>query len=119
MQLKKEIEKAKDLFIIVEGEKDKKSLEALGFKKIFVINETGKSLYEKIEEVENRAGKSKICILTDFDKKGKQLYLFLKAELSKRKVRLNNSFRQVLLKLNVTHIEGLANFIKNEKFKYK
>jgi 5S rRNA maturation endonuclease (ribonuclease M5) len=91
----------------------------LGFKNIFVINETGKSLYEKIEEIEELAGKRKICILTDFDKKGKKLYLKLKSELSTRKLRLNNSFRGILLKLNISHIEGLSSFIKSQKEKFK
>jgi len=113
------IEEAKDLFIVVEGEKDKISMEELGFKNIFVLNETGKSLYEKIEEIEEKAGKNKICILTDFDKKGKQLYLLLKSELAKRKVKLDNSFRGVLLKLNISHIEGLFSFIKSQKAKLK
>lgn len=103
----KEIEKAKEMLIIVEGNKDKNALINLGFNNIFVINETGKSLYEKIEEIEKIAGKQKVCILTDFDKKGKKLYLLLKDELSKRKVRLDGSFRQFLLKNNVSHIEGI------------
>lgn len=113
IDLKKELEKAKDLLLIVEGKKDFLSLKKLGFKNIFVINETGKSIYEKIEEIELLAGKNKICILTDFDKKGKQLYLLLKSELGKRKVRLDNTLRGILLKLDISHIEGLSNFIKN------
>ena len=105
----KELEKARQMLIIVEGNKDRNALLNLGFKNIFVLNETGKSLFEKIEEIEQIAGKQKVCILTDFDKKGKKLYLLLKDELSKRKVRLDGSFRQVLLKNNVSHIEGLRN----------
>ena len=115
----KELEKAQAMLIVVEGEKDKNSLLELGFRNIFIINETGKSLYEKIEEIEGKAGKKKICILTDFDKKGKNLYLLLKSELSKRNVRMDNSFRGVLLKLNISHIEGLDKFIKNERKKQK
>ncbi len=111
-QLSKELEEAKELFIIVEGKKDYLSLSELGFKNIFIINESGKSIYEKIEQVEQLAGKRKICILTDFDKKGKQLYLLLKAELSKRKVKLDNKLRGILLKSNISHIEGLSSFMK-------
>lgn len=112
-ELNKEIEKAKDFFIIVEGKKDKQALIELGFKNIFVINETGKSLYEKIEEIESLAGKKKICILTDFDKKGKKLYLLLKSELSQKKVKLDNTFRGRLLKSHISHIEGLSSYIEN------
>ena len=113
IDLEKEFNKAKHLFLIVEGKNDKKSLLELSFKDIFVINESGKSIYEKIEEVEEQAGKRKICILTDFDKKGKKLYLLLKSELSKRKVRLDNSLRGMLLKQKISHIEGLSTFMKN------
>jgi len=104
---KKEMNKAREMLIIVEGNKDKNALMQLGFKNIFVINENNKSLFEKIEEIEQIAGKQKVCILTDFDKKGKKLYLLLKDELSKRKVRLDGSFRALLLKNNVSHIETL------------
>ncbi len=105
---------AREMLIVVEGKKDKLALQKLGFDIIFVINETGKSLYEKIEEIETLAEGKKICILTDFDKKGKKLYLLLKSELGKRKVRLDNTLRGALLKLKISHIEGLASFI-NEK----
>ena len=108
----KNIEKAREQLVIVEGKKDKDALQELGFENIFVINETGKSIYEKIEEIEEIAGKRKICILTDFDKKGKKLYLLLKSELSNRKVVLNNRFRSELLKFNISHIEGLSSFLK-------
>ena len=113
-QLLKDIEKAKDYLIIVEGKKDKFSLQALGFENIFVINETGKSLYEKIEQIQQLCEKKdKACILTDFDKKGKQLYLLLKTKLQEIGVRMDNTLRGVLLKERISHIEGLSHYIKN------
>ena len=115
LDLEKSIGKYKEYFIIVEGKKDKRALEILGFSNIFIINEAGKSIYEKIEEIEQVAGKTKICILTDFDKKGKKMYLCLKSELSKRKVRLDNKFRDILLKNNISHIEGLDSFVENKR----
>jgi len=115
IEIEKEFEEAKKNFIIVEGKKDAKALKELDFENIFIINETGKSIYEKIEEIEILAGKRKICILTDFDKKGKKLYLLLKSEFSKRKVRLSNRFRGILLKLKISHIEGLSSFMKKTK----
>jgi 5S rRNA maturation endonuclease (ribonuclease M5) len=118
-EFQKELEKATKLLVVVEGKKDKLALEKLGFQNIFVINETGKSLYEKIEEIEIKAKKKKICILTDFDKKGKKLYLLLKSELGEKKVKLNNAFRSILLKQNISHIEGLASFIENAEQKKK
>lgn len=108
-ELEEEIEKIKEYLIIVEGKKDKIALENLGLKHIFVINQPSKSLYEKIEEIENIANNKKICILTDFDKKGRKLYLIINSELSQRKVKLDNNFRLFLSRLKIIYIEDLKN----------
>lgn len=115
-KIEKEIEKAKGNLIVVEGKKDKDALQQLGFTDIFVINETGKSLSETIEEIEGMAAqnKNKVCILTDFDKKGKSLYMTLKSKLSERGVKLDNSLRGMLLKMRISHIEGLSSFLENK-----
>ena len=115
IDLKKGIEKSRNFFIIVEGKNDKKALLELGFIHIFIIHESGKSIYEKIEQIEFLAENKKICILTDFDKKGKKLYLLLKSELSKRKVHVDNTFRGMLLKSGISHIEGLSSYMKNKE----
>jgi len=82
-----------------------------------VINETGKSLPEKIEEIQSLLSKKdKVCILTDFDKKGKQIYLLLKSQLQEIGVRLDNTLRGVLLKKKISHIEGLSHYIKNHDY---
>ena len=112
-KVKKEIEKAKSNLIIVEGRKDKAALQQLGFTDIFVINETGKSLSETIEEIEGMASQNKVCILTDFDKKGKKIYMILKSKFSERGIKLDNSLRGILLKMRISHIEGLSNFLEN------
>ena len=113
-KIEKEIEKAEGSLIVVEGKKDKAALQQLGFTNIFVINETGKSLSETIEEIESivRQNKNKACILTDFDKKGKSLYMTLKSKFSERGVRLDNSLRSMLLKMRISHIEGLSSFLE-------
>ena len=119
-QLLKHLERAKQHLIIVEGKKDKAALEKLGFENIFVINKTGKSLPEQMEQIQELVGKDKVCILTDFDKKGKQLYLLLKSKLQEIGVRQENSLRGVLLEQKISHIEGLAHFVekggKDEQF---
>ena len=115
-KLEKELKTAKEYLIIVEGKKDKASLNEIGFKKIFVLNESGKSLYEKIEQITDLAGKTKVCILTDFDKKGKQLYLIIKSELSKSGVKLNDKLRNELFKEGISHIEGLSKYLKKPHF---
>ncbi len=114
-ELLRQIEKAKDHLIIVEGKKDKFALQKFGFSKIFVIHETGKSLGEKIEQIFKIAGKDKVCILTDFDKKGKQLYFLLKSKLLEAGVKLDNTLRGFLLKEKISHIEGLSSYFKDGK----
>ncbi len=109
MSEEKIIEKAKSYLIIVEGKKDKLALEELGFRNIFVLNHSGKSILESIEQIEMLAGKTKICILTDFDKKGRKLYLLVKSELSQKRVHLDNSLRNLFLKKGVFYIEDVKN----------
>ena len=111
----KQIEKAKKHLVIVEGKKDRTALENLGFTNIFVINSSGKSFPEKIEEIQNMLGKNdKASILTDLDKKGKELHDILKSEFSKLGVKTDSSFREFLKYKDISHIEGLDTFIKNK-----
>ena len=92
--------------IIVEGKKDKAALEKLGVKnKIFTIN---KPLFAVAEEI---AAKSKdVVILTDLDKKGKELYGKLSTMLQRLGVRIDNYYREFLFKkTKIRQIEGLSN----------
>jgi 5S rRNA maturation endonuclease (ribonuclease M5) len=102
------IEKYQDHLLIVEGKKDRKALEDMGFANIFVLNHDGKSLGEKIEEIEALAGKREICILTDFDKKGRKLFQILKAELGQKNVKLDSTLRMTLEDSGVRFIEDLS-----------
>jgi 5S rRNA maturation endonuclease (ribonuclease M5) len=102
-----------DHAIIVEGKKDAATLEALGFEHVYMINQTSVSIGERVEQIVARVGKKrKICILTDFDKKGKQLYLLLKRLFQEQGSRLDSSLRGILLHAGVSHIEGLDSFIE-------
>ena len=106
--------KRKNYLLIVEGDKDKKALEKIGLKNIFVINKTGVSLYSRIEEIKSMIGKKGKCvILTDFDKKGRKIYSIIKEELLKDGIKMDNSFRDLLIRQNISHVEGLATFLKN------
>ncbi|UZE94039.1 MAG: toprim domain-containing protein [Candidatus Pacearchaeota archaeon] len=110
-----EINKAVDshILVIVEGKKDKKALEKIGFENIFILH--GRPLYVQIEKISSEV--KECIILTDFDKKGKQLYHWLKKELVKNGVRINDRLRRVILGEKVSHIEGLATFIQNQNRK--
>lgn len=113
--IKRELKKARESekLIIVEGKKDKQSLQRLGFKnkKIFTLN-NGKSIKRNIEII---SGMSKqAIILTDFDKEGRQLYQKFKHEFSQIGVKIDNKLRNCLRK-QISHIQGLASFIENQE----
>ncbi len=112
-KLKQDVAKFVDYVILVEGKKDVASLEALGFTKVYAIHETGIGLRERAEQIlaDIDLRKDKICILTDFDKKGKQLYLQLKSILAENGAKLDSSLRGLLLKSGLSHIEGLYEFM--------
>jgi len=116
-ELLSEIENAKsdDSLIIVEGKKDRIALENLGLKNIFVLNETSKSICEKIEEISGKA--KEVVIMTDIDKEGKKIYFLMKKAFSQMNVRINNRIRELLIKLKISHVEGLDSFICNHQSK--
>ncbi|MBI2208105.1 toprim domain-containing protein [Candidatus Woesearchaeota archaeon] len=99
--------------VIVEGKKDKKALGKLGVKNIIELNK--KPLFEIIEDI---AGKNKNCIiLTDLDKKGRELYGKLNSGLQSFGVKVDNSFRKFLFKeTKLRQIEGLENYFKTLNF---
>ena len=112
-RLKQNMEKYIDYVFIVEGKKDVASLNALGFERVYAIHSTGIPIRERIRIIKNELEKrDKVCILTDFDKKGKQLYLLIKHEMQIMGVRLDSSLRGLLLKSGISHIEGLYEFMK-------
>ena len=117
-KLIQELEKAKAIpNIIVEGKKDKSALVQLGFNpdNIIVLHHEGRSLYTILDQIESK----ECAILTDFDKKGRQYYAILKKELVKKGIKINSSFRTILLRERISHIEGLVKFIQNRMKKHK
>lgn len=112
-RLIKEIEKTKrnNSLIIVEGKKDKIALEEIGLRNIFVLNGGGKSLLIQVEEIAKR--KEECVILSDFDKKGREIYNIAKSELLQQGVKMNNRLRDMLLKTHLSHIEGISTFLNN------
>jgi len=112
-KLKQDVEKYKDYVIIVEGKKDVRALNNLGFEKVYAIHQTGISIGEVIEDIANKIDKKdRVCILTDFDKKGKKLYLLLKSKFGEIGVRLDSSLRGLLIKSQLSHIEGIDKFFQ-------
>lgn len=113
-EMLREIERLKNnnSLVIVEGKKDRVALQNIGISNIFVINENGKSIYEKIEQISQCKDKE-VILLTDIDKEGKKIYMLMKKHLSQMNVKMNNKIRELMIKLKISHIEGLDSFIKN------
>ena len=101
--------KKSNKIIIVEGKKDKEALEKLGIKNIIELSK--KPLFQVIEDI---ADNGKECIiLTDLDKKGKELYGKINSGLQKFGVKIDNSFRAFLYKnTQLRQIEGITTYMK-------
>ena len=95
------LEECKDKIVIVEGIKDKKALESLGFTDISYINR--QPLFKVVEILQ----KKEVIILTDLDREGRKLYSRLKDELNNRGVRVDDELRELLFKTELRQIEGL------------
>ena len=98
--------------IIVEGKKDRKALEELGInsERIFTLNKS-KALIFVAEETSKK--NNKIILLTDLDKKGKEIYGKLSSELQKNGAEIDNYFREFLFKnTKLRQIEGISTHMK-------
>ncbi|MBI2451742.1 toprim domain-containing protein [Candidatus Pacearchaeota archaeon] len=110
-QLKHDIEKYRDYVILVEGKKDVASMKSCGFERVYAIHKTSVSLRENVEHIAEQINrKDKVCILTDLNKKGKKLYMIVKQILQEQGKHLNSSFRGILIKARISHIEGIYSF---------
>ena len=90
--------------IIVEGKKDKNALNYLGITNIFVLN--NKPLYKVVEDAAKLS--KEIIILTDLDSEGRKLYSILKIDLQKHGVKIDNEFREFLIRnTEMSCIEGI------------
>ena len=115
-QLKADILEYQNYVIIVEGKKDIESLNALGFQRVYAINEPGvpiKIRLENLSKIIKR--KENVCILTDFDKKGKELYFLIKRICQQLGMKTDSSLRGILLKAKTSHVEGLYRFMRNQE----
>ena len=104
------LDKASRKPVIVEGKKDRKCLESLGFVQVIEINK--RPLYKVVEET--AAVHREVMILTDLDKTGKKLYRYLNSGLQMQGVRVDNSLRNYLFKFTkLRQIEGLRTYLQH------
>jgi 5S rRNA maturation endonuclease (ribonuclease M5) len=104
-----EVEHLKSSAVIVEGKKDKASLEKLGVKEVITLK---RPVFEVCEEVSKKY--REVAVLTDLDKEGRRLYSKVKVNLERQGVKINNNFRNFLFReTNLRQIEGLDTYIDN------
>lgn len=98
-----------DKIVVVEGREDKTALQKLGITNIIQLNK--RPVYKVVEELVEK--EQEVIILTDLDKKGKQLYGRLNHDLQRFGVKIDNRFRHFLFKhTKLRQIEGMDSYIK-------
>jgi 5S rRNA maturation endonuclease (ribonuclease M5) len=105
-EFRERIQEFENCTVIVEGKKDRKALEALGFSKVIILN---KPLYEIVESIKEK----RVLLLTDLDKEGKQIYSKLKKDLDKRGIIVDDCLRNLLFRTELRQIEGLTSYLEN------
>jgi len=95
--------------VLVEGINDSRALCSLGVPKKQIVCLSGRPLYLVVEEI---ASKTKNCIvLTDLDKKGRQLFSRLSKDLIAHHVRINNAPREFLYhETKIRQIESISRY---------
>lgn len=105
-RIEREVRNIGNSQIIVEGKKDRKIIERLGFKNIFEIS--GKNFSEILSKIKNE-----VIILTDFDEEGEELAKNLNEILSSNGIKVNSGERKILKNIfNVKKIEELKFVLK-------
>jgi 5S rRNA maturation endonuclease (ribonuclease M5) len=105
------LDSLRDVYIIVEGKRDKEALKTLGVAHVFDIS--GKSLENFVKSLKKD---KKYVILTDFDKEGKEKNKDICKILEKNKFKLNLRLRYVVKRsFGVQKIEELIKFSKSKE----
>ena len=100
--------KSSNILVIVEGKKDKSALQKFGINNIVELSK--KPLFQIVEEVADC--NDECIILTDLDKKGKEIYGKLNSDLQKNGVKIDNKLREFLFKhTKLRQIEGIDGFL--------
>lgn len=109
------VEMSRGTPVIVEGEKDMKTLRKMELDGDVISAKTsGKGFLDVLREVEKR-GKNEVILLMDFDKRGREWTRRLKRNLERMKIRPNLVFWRELSGLvgrKVKDIEGLSTYVQ-------
>ena len=108
------LERYKDCSVIVEGKRDAAALRTLGLQRVYILNEHQGALRERIERIATRlTSKEPVCVLTDNDAEGRKLIAQILPILHELGIPTDQAFRRAVHKAGLSHIEGLATFLKN------
>lgn len=101
--------------VVVEGEKDAKTLRRLGIDgTIILAKDTGKTFQGALDEIEKR-GSAEVILLLDFDRRGREWTARLARNLERTAVKPNLGFWKELIGLvgrDLKDIEGLSSYVE-------
>lgn len=101
--------KYSNILVIVEGKKDKAALQKLGIENVIELSK--KPIFQIVEEISD--SNEECIILTDLDKKGREIYGKLNSNLQRNGVKVNNKFREFLFKYTkLRQIEGIDSYLE-------
>jgi 5S rRNA maturation endonuclease (ribonuclease M5) len=111
-------EATKNTLIAVEGQNDIKALKELAIQgNIISVKTAGKSFLDSLTEIEEQ-NISKVILLLDFDRRGKELAKRLKQRLEEERIKVDINFWNKLRTLvghDIKDIEGLSTYLKTLK----
>jgi len=103
----------RDVPVVVEGEKDETALRKLGLEGTIIVIQRGKRISALCDFIAENY--KEIIILTDWDRKGWQLYRKIEKNL-KGRTRCINDYRLILAKYStVKDVESIPSFIMSIK----
>ena len=108
-------EKYDNLLVVVEGKRDVTVLRNLGLEAPIIKTQTQLPRYKLMEKIVAESGKEgKVLVLTDFDKKGKEIYRFIEKELELSGIKNLKRERRMIRKYmeDWTTIEQLVSLFK-------
>ncbi len=111
-------EATKSTLIVVEGQNDIEALKELDIQgNIISVKTAGKSFLDILTEIEGR-NISKVILLLDFDRRGREWANRLKQRLEEKRIKVDINFWNKLRALvgrDIKDVEGLPTFLRTLK----
>jgi 5S rRNA maturation endonuclease (ribonuclease M5) len=89
--------------VVVEGKKDKITLEKFGVHNIHTLSQ--KPLFSFVEKIAKN--NKSVILLLDNDKEGKKLFKKLLQEFSRMGLQIDVKFERAMRKFRISHVEGI------------